>query len=233
MKIYFDLDGTLIDIKKAQRGACRSLYSEYSFEKVTDLESFCQTWDTLTEYHYAFYTEKKISYDEQRIRRIEGLFEYYGCDAGGVSPLGMYASYLEHFENNWTLYDDVLPCLERLQDMGVAMGVLTNGDLAQQKMKTIKTGINTYFEHVIAAGEYSYSKPDLRIFQNMLAVADIGSKDMIYCGDDYEKDIVPCQALGIRGVWLNRGGTSDAMDGYGMTVGTLGRLLDYDDITKF
>lgn len=68
--IFFDLDFTLIDIKKAQYAAIKDLYNIYKFDNIVDVNSFTNKWDELTDYHYAFYTRKEISYEEQRNRRI-------------------------------------------------------------------------------------------------------------------------------------------------------------------
>ena len=71
--IFFDLYITLIDVKKAQYVAIEDLYNVYKFDKVVDVDTFIKKWDELTDYHYAFYTRKEISYEEQRNRRIIDL----------------------------------------------------------------------------------------------------------------------------------------------------------------
>lgn len=67
--IFFDLDITLIDIKKAQNAAIEDLYNIYKFNKKVDLESFIKKWDDLTDYHYAFYTRKEIEESKQEIEK--------------------------------------------------------------------------------------------------------------------------------------------------------------------
>ena len=79
--IFFDLDITLIDVKKAQYAAIEDLYNVYKFDKVVDVDTFIKKWDELTDYHYAFYTRKEISYEEQRtsnryIRILRSLVVY-------------------------------------------------------------------------------------------------------------------------------------------------------------
>lgn len=202
--IYFDIDGTIIDIKKAQNLACEYMYKYYRFDEKDNLENFLKKWDELTEYHYPFYTRKEISYDEQRRRRIIDLFGHYGVEIKAEDALKIYAVYLEKFENSWILFDDVLPALEKMKNANYKMGIISNGELAQQSQKLEKTGILGYFSAILTSSELSFSKPDLRIFKVACKNIGIGYGDLCYVGDDYEKDILPCKKLGIKAIYINR-----------------------------
>ena len=116
--IFFDLDETLIDIKYAQNEAIKSLYFNYGFDDKSSLDKFVKTWDELTDYHYSFYTAKQISYDEQRKRRIEGLFSEFGVKLR-QEALEIYAIYLTEFENSWKVFDGVIETLENLKNDGI------------------------------------------------------------------------------------------------------------------
>ncbi|WNQ10683.1 HAD-IA family hydrolase [Paenibacillus aurantius] len=88
---------------------------------------------------------------------------------------------------------------------GNRLGVITNGDRTQQRQKLDRMGIADYFEIVVASGDVGYSKPHPRIFEGAAELAGRKLKELTYIGDDYDSDIEPCEALKIRGVWLNRG----------------------------
>lgn len=201
--IFFDLDITLIDVKKAQYAAISELYWEYGFNAKTDLNSFIKKWDEITDYHYAFYTRKEISYEEQRCRRIIDLFNTYNVELAR-SPLGTYEVYLRSFENNWCLFDDVYEVVETLYNKGYKLGVISNGDLAQQKDKLRRTGILDFFEIVTTSSEYDYSKPDPRLYETIIERFGINKDEMIMIGDQVEKDVIPCLSIGIDAIWLNR-----------------------------
>lgn len=202
--IYFDIDGTLIDIKAAQNKACSFLYQYGHFDDVTDEQSFTQTWDRLTEYHYDFYTRKEISYAEQRRRRITDLYATYNQSLAGADPLTVYGTYLAKFEDSWHIYDDVLPCLKGLASAGYRLGIITNGDKAQQRQKLEKTNIVQYFTDIVAGGDYEFSKPDARIFEVACASSGVDYGSMCYVGDDLSKDITPCNVLGIKSILIDR-----------------------------
>lgn len=201
--VFFDLDETLIDIKKAQNLACEKLFMRYGFNNHTTLQDFLKTWDELTEFHYAFYTQKKISYAEQRIRRIRDLFNKYNVSLV-CSESETYDEYLIDFENSWCLFDDVLPTIKELYNSGYKLGIISNGDLNQQKQKLKKTELLNYMTVVATASEYTFSKPDTRLYEEVCKKNYIKYDELCYIGNSLDKDIFPCLNLGIKSVWLNR-----------------------------
>ena len=201
--LFFDLDITLIDIKKAQYKAIEDLYSIYNFSDKTDLSSFTKTWDDLTDYHYAFYTRKEISYEEQRNRRIIDLFKEYDMPLD-KTPTEIFSIYLKSFEDNWCIFDDVYETLDYLYQKGYKLGVISNGDLSQQTDKLSRTGILKFFEVVTASSEYDYSKPDPKLYETIINRYNINKEEMIMIGDQVDKDVLPCLEIGIDAIWLNR-----------------------------
>ena len=201
--IFFDLDITLIDVKKAQYAAIQDLYNIYKFDEKTDLVSFTKKWDELTDYHYAFYTRKEISYEEQRNRRIIDLFKEYDMSLD-KTPKEIYAIYLKSFEDNWCIFDDVYDTLEKLYNNGYKLGVISNGDLEQQTDKLARTGILKFFDIVTTSSEYDYSKSDPKLYESIIKRFNINKDQMIMIGDQVEKDVLPCLEIGIDAIWLNR-----------------------------
>lgn len=201
--IFFDLDHTLLDLKKSQDIACEHFYKYFNFSTKTDLITFLNKWEELVEYHYEFYTRKEISYEEQRIRRIVDLFKYFDIELN-IDPLKAYDVYLEYFENNWSLYEDTENIIKYLYNKKYILGVITNGDLKQQLNKLEKTNILKYMTDVVAASEYEYSKPDKRIFESAINKNNLNYNEFCFVGDDLEDDIYPCLELNIKSIWINR-----------------------------
>ena len=224
--IFFDLDITLIDIKKAQNAAIEYLYKKYNFSNVTNLEDFVSKWDELTEYHYAFYTRKEISYEEQRRRRIVGLFEAFNVTLN-EEAIKVYDVYLKSFEDNWCLFIDVWEVLNKLHNDGYKLGVISNGDLEQQTLKLKKTGIYELFDIVTTSSEYSYSKPDIRLYEEVIKRFKINKNEMIMIGDEFKKDVLPCLSIGIKAIWLNRNGKENAYNV--LEIKSLNDIFDYID----
>ena len=222
--IFFDLDITLIDVKKAMRDAIIELYNLYNFSLKVDADSFIKKWDEITDYHYAFYTRKEISYEEQRSRRIIDLFKTYSVDLD-KEPFEIYDIYLKFFEDNWCLFDDVYDVIVKLHDQGYKLGVISNGDLSQQSDKLRRTGIYDFFDIVTTSSEYDYSKPDTRLYETIVNRFNINKEDMIMIGDQAEKDVLPCLSIGIDAIWINRK-NKPSIDGV-KEIKNMNELFDY------
>lgn len=206
--IFFDLDGTLIDIKYAQNMAIVSLYKKFGFDKETDVNSFARVWDDLTEFHYADYTNKLISYEEQRKRRIVDLFETFDIELT-MFPLDVYNIYLKFFEKNWICFDDVEATLKTLKSKGYKLGIFSNGDIAQQVQKLKTTKIFEYFDYINASSELDVSKPNPKAFEKVFAMHNIPHNEVCYVGDNYNNDYFPCTKLKIKPVLVSRDGLKD------------------------
>jgi putative hydrolase of the HAD superfamily len=102
--------------------------------------------------------------------------------------------------NEVTLYDDVLPALERLRGR-VRLFAASNGnaDLAA-------IGLAHFFEHALAARDVGTLKPDPRIFALLLERAGVVPARALHVGDDAVADVEGARRAGITPVWINRGG---------------------------
>jgi putative hydrolase of the HAD superfamily len=122
--------------------------------------------------------------------------------------------------NEVSLYDDVLPALERLAGRFRLFAVSNgNADLAA-------IGIAPYFERSLAAREAGMLKPDPRIFAMLLDAAGLAPAAALHVGDDPEADVEGARRAGVRPVWLNRDGARwpAALDAPEHVVGSLEEL---------
>jgi 2-haloalkanoic acid dehalogenase type II len=102
--------------------------------------------------------------------------------------------------NEVTLYDDVLPALQRLHTRFRLFAVSNgNADLAV-------IGLAAYFERALAAREAGMLKPDPRIFALLLERAGLEPQRVLHVGDDVVADVAGARRAGITPVWLNRHG---------------------------
>ena len=113
--------------------------------------------------------------------------------------------YFRVYESRWLLFPDVLPSLGELS--GHRLGIISNGNGAEQRSKLERTGIAERFEFVHISDDCGHAKPDAEIFLRACTMAGVAPRDAIYIGDLYETDAVGARAAGLHGVWLNRGST--------------------------
>ena len=127
--------------------------------------------------------------------------------------------------NNATLYEDVLPTLNRLQQMDLKMGIISNWDTPLHAMVE-ELGLSPYFDVVVASHDQRVrsAKPDGAIFEYALNAVDVPAKEAVHVGDSFEADIMGAHTAGIRAILLDREGMQTGR--WGETIQTLHALPD-------
>lgn len=132
---------------------------------------------------------------------------------------GIFARYLTLYEESWSLYPDTLPCLDALS--AYPLGIITNGDGAQQRQKLEQTGITERFDSVVISGDVGVAKPQREIFDRSANEMGLSPSDLVFIGDNAEADVRGALQAGWHAIWLNRTGT-----GQEVTALTVAELTD-------
>jgi putative hydrolase of the HAD superfamily len=210
----FDLDDTLFAHRQAvERGLAQHRAALGGAIAGADDEAENTRWYELEEQHYHRYLTGELDFLGQRRARARSFVTPYGLvletDAEADA---WFDSYLVHYENNWTLHDDTLPCLDALtaEPEPLRIGLITNGDIDFQTAKLRGTDLLPRIEHIIASGEVGISKPDAAIFAHACEVFGVAPGSAAYIGDRLTTDALGASAAGLLGVWLDRaGGATD------------------------
>ena len=127
--------------------------------------------------------------------------------------------------NNATLYEDALSTLDRLQQMDLKMGIISNWDTPLHAMVE-ELGLAPYFDVVVASHDQRVrsAKPDAAIFEYALNAVGVSPKEAVHVGDSFEADIIGAHAVGIRAILLDREGTQAGR--WRETIRTLHALPD-------
>jgi putative hydrolase of the HAD superfamily len=115
------------------------------------------------------------------------------------------------YRGAWRCYDDVAGFL-RATGSHKKIAV-TNGDRRQQREKMEATGLLAHIPDLVAPEDAGAWKPDHGIFLHALRLLDVRPDEAMMIGDDYERDIVPAAAVGLRTFWVRREcyGLNDAL----------------------
>ncbi len=202
--IFFDIDNTLLDQRRAEAAAAGPFLAEYGarLEQRLSIDRFCRLWRCLRDKHVRDFLRGRISAAEQRRRRVRELFSHRPI--GDAEADHVYAFFEEHYCAGWTLYDDVLPCLRSLA--GLPLGIISNGSMAKQRDKLRATAIEKFFSLLVISEEAGAAKPHRKIFLEACRRAGRPSAECTYVGDRFEADALASRAAGMHGLWLNRRG---------------------------
>jgi len=106
---------------------------------------------------------------------------------------------------SYRLYDDALPTLDVLRSAGFTLGVISNWEEWLERLM-VSLGIREYFDVAIISGLAGHEKPDREIFLAALDAAGTRPEETVHVGDSVRDDVKGAQAVGIRGIWLDRRG---------------------------
>ncbi|WP_313346658.1 HAD-IA family hydrolase [Sedimentibacter sp.] len=173
--VIFDLDDTLISEKEYIKSGYR---------------------------HIAAIVEKRFGVDKNQVfvdlmsifrvshqNVFNRLYDKYQIEYSKEMILDLVNEYRGHLPDIH-LYDDVLPCISELKRLGIKVGIITDGyAIAQrQKLKTVRA--DEYFDEIIVTDELGrdYWKPHPKAFELIREKLEVNFDEMIYVGDNPEKD---------------------------------------------
>lgn len=108
-------------------------------------------------------------------------------------------------QTNWTLEEDTLPTLQKLEEDGYRMGLISNaGDDQDVQQLARRFGITRYFDFILTSAACSYRKPHRRIFELALSNWYFLPSEAVMVGDNLDADVRGAQSVGLFAIWLSR-----------------------------
>ncbi|MFQ6329699.1 HAD family hydrolase [Nocardia sp. CWNU-33] len=206
--VLFDVDGTLVDHEAAAEAAVCA-----GFPFVPDRDALVRRWRELEAWAMDRYLAGALTFAEQRRLRISHLADEFGQGAWSEDRVDTWFSeYLVQYEAAWRTYPDAMPTLTTLaaEHGELRLGVITNGDSAQQRRKLAKVGLADLLESVTVSSEVGVAKPNPAIFQAACDALRMPSARIVYVGDRLRTDAEAAIAAGLQGIWLDRDETGVA-----------------------
>lgn len=145
----------------------------------------------------------RIGVDAARTERFRRLFLAVGVTATGEQVRATTAAYRQGYLAARRAVEGAAALLERLRDRGVAIVVVSNNVLDEQRDKLRHCGLDPWVDALVVSGEEGISKPDPEIFRRALARVGCDAAAAVMVGDSWTADIAGARAAGIRAVWFN------------------------------
>lgn len=201
--ICFDLDDTLIDFKLGEMKARLAFIKRLAERSKTPLQLVGSKYDNIWSQIKPDYMEMvKKGLNEKEIRNVHfnRLVEEIHYD-GTITDLDkMHWDYsLENFE----VYSDADSVIKYLSKK-YRLTMITNGPSDLQSEKIKRLNFSDIFEEILISGDIGHHKPDLKIFQELTRRTGVDASDVVYIGNNYQKDVVGAHQAGWKTVWVNR-----------------------------
>lgn len=135
------------------------------------------------------------------------IIEQMGGKAGGASAAvdacarEIYAEWAanQHFE----LYDDVPAVMQRLNDVGIRVGLISNSHRCLDSFQS-HFELREFIAASVSSAEHGYMKPHPSIFKAVLEDLQVSPADAVMVGDSVSQDVEGALRAGMRAVLLHR-----------------------------
>ena len=98
-------------------------------------------------------------------------------------------------------FPSTIGTLSQLQQLGVRLGLITNGSREEQRRKIDRFNLERFFTLILIEGENDFGKPDPRIFSLALQRLSLPANAVWMVGDDLQWDVAAPQSVGIYSIW--------------------------------
>lgn len=152
-------------------------------------------------YETAFMLERHEDYADP-VRRLAASV--------GVAPsdetVERVVDHLRSLNETQVAYDDAEPALSRLRERGLALGLVTNTDVASLARLRRDYPLDETFDAVVPSYEVAALKPHPAIFETALDRVGAPAERAAMVGDSPGSDVRAAEQLGLRGVLVDRNG---------------------------
>ncbi len=205
--LIFDLDGTLVDTAPDLLGATNAVLAAKGRAPI----------DPASLRHMVGFGARSL---------ITQAMAATGAPAPETEMDALVALFIAHYRDHIADFSRPFPgvetTLKRLKAEGMRLGVLTNKPVDLTRLLLDRLGLSGDFAAVYGAGSRPYTKPDPRIFHDV--VADCGGAPAIMIGDSVT-DLSTARAAGAPCILLSYGYTP-------VPAAELGADLVLDDFTQ-
>lgn len=199
--IAFDLDSTLVDFvymkKKTALAAAKAMIHEGLKTTVQKL------------YKQIFTIYGKENWEYQKTFR-DVLLKYYPS----LSPnefehyqQAAILAYLEEKPKSFRVYPNVIPTLRKLKKK-YKLALVTDAPRNKAWQRLIMAKLTTFFDPIITFTDTNHRKPSPKPFKLLLKELNLKPHEVLFVGDNPERDIRGAKAVGINVLLVNNNGVN-------------------------
>lgn len=199
--VLWDVDGTLLDFKVAERTAIKALFSEFGIGECTD--AMLIRYSQINTSFWKRLEKNELTRPQVLKGRFVQFFGEYGIDQSIVPSFN--ERYQHSLGDTIAYRDDSLNIIKKLHG-NVKQYVVSNGTVAAQTRKLNKSGIGDYMDGVFLSERLGVEKPNIGFFDQVFAeIGPVDPTDVLIVGDSLTSDIQGGINAGIKTCWYNPG----------------------------
>jgi putative hydrolase of the HAD superfamily len=195
--VFFDLDHTLWDFEKNSELTFEKIFKENSV--TVNMDDFLAVYKPLNLQYWKLYREEKVSKEELRYSRLKNSFDAINYKISDALIDKLADDFIENLANFNYLFVGTFELLDYLKDK-YTLHIITNGFEEIQSKKMINSKIYHYFDQIITSESVGVKKPNSRVFEFALKVANAKKENSVMIGDSFEADIKGALSAGLHAI---------------------------------
>lgn len=198
--IFFDLDHTLWDFEKNSALAFETVFKMQDLE--VNMNDFLQFYVPINREYWERYRKDIVTQKELRYGRLKDTFDLmeFSIEDEKIDILSeQYIHYLPKFN---FLFDGTIEILDYLKPK-YNLHIITNGFAEIQENKLNNSYITHYFKTITNSEMAGVKKPNHKIFEYALDLAEAQKESSIMIGDCIEADIQGALDAGLDAILFN------------------------------
>ncbi|XCF06132.1 YjjG family noncanonical pyrimidine nucleotidase [Tamlana crocina] len=208
--IFFDLDHTLWDFDKNSALTFKKIFEINKLN--LDVDAFLLHYEPINLKYWKLYREEQIEKEALRFSRLNDTFLAVGFSAEEALIRKLSKDYITHLTNFNYLFENTFEILDYLSAK-YHLHIITNGFDEVQNTKLNKSKIHTYFKTITNSEIAGVKKPNPKIFNYALQLAQTTAQNSIMVGDNYEADILGAINIGMDVVHFDLGNHCPTQNG--------------------
>lgn len=197
--VFFDLDHTLWDFDKNSALTFDKIFKLNNIE--VDLQEFLFYYEPINLKYWKLYREEKIDKPSLRFGRLNDAFSAINFTVKDDVIRQLSKDYIAHLSSFNHLFENTFEILDYLKT-SYSLHVITNGFREVQHKKMTNSKINQYFKTITNSESVGVKKPNPKIFNHALKVANVNVDQCVMIGDNYEADILGAIDVGMDAIYF-------------------------------
>ncbi|MBE6956021.1 MAG: noncanonical pyrimidine nucleotidase, YjjG family [Ruminococcaceae bacterium] len=197
--VLWDIDGTLLSFKLAERAAIGACFEKFGLGKLTD--EMLAHYSAINARYWKRLELGELTKQQVLRGRFEEFFAAYGLDTACVDDFN--AEYQVRLGETVVFNDNGKELVERLRGK-VRQYAVTNGTLVAQRGKLKNSGLDLLLDDVFISDVIGIEKPNKGFFDAVFEkIGQFAPGEVLIVGDSLTSDIRGGNNAGILCCWYN------------------------------
>lgn len=198
--IFFDLDHTLWDFDKNSGLTFEKIFEIHEVD--VSLEKFLNVYEPINFKYWKLYREEKVTKQELRYGRLKDTFNEIDISLSDQLIDNLSEDYIAYLSSFNYVFDSTYDVLDYL-NAKYELHIITNGFEEAQEKKMKASNLRKYFSTVTNSEMVGVKKPNPKIFNFAMDLANAKPEHSVMIGDSLEADIKGAIDVGMQALYFD------------------------------